>query len=155
MLAKQIIGSQNNQTLDFCGSTAESSGGSPDAVTVTTTLIRSETGLSSMREANNIPTVAVVGGTLGGALGLILLAAILAAIYVRKRFLRHQCSGASNMADDTTSLARLVTGPGTTATGIAAAASPPRRAPGIQQALLLSRRYLTLFNRVCDTIDTV
>lgn len=142
MLAKQIIGSQNNQTLDLCGSTEGGGSGSPVTVTVTTTLDRSgATGLSLKSGADSSEMVAVVGGTLGGALGLVLLAGILAAVYVRKRILRHRCSRHSDVPEDMTSLVDSSTrSPTRTATGAITDSTSRPSGPGMRQPPL-SRAY--------------
>ena len=142
MLAKQIIGSQNNQTLDLCGSTEGGGSGSPVTVTVTTTLDRSgATGLSLKPGADSSEMVAIVGGTLGGALGLVLLAGILAAVYVRKRILRHRCTRDSDVPEDMTSLVDSSTrSPRHTATGAVTASTSRPSGPGMRQPPL-SRAY--------------
>lgn len=93
VLAKQNLATHNDQSLDFCPNNTGIS-----TISHTTTAwvtITSQVTSQTSTEKVNRDTVAVVGGALGGATALVLLGAIVAVIYIKKRYMA-QCSR-SNM----------------------------------------------------------
>ncbi|KAH9935280.1 uncharacterized protein B0H18DRAFT_975092 [Fomitopsis serialis] len=93
-LAKQDPALHNNQSLDSCTSTSST----PITVTLSGTNTPSILPPTSAVGGKS-DTVAVVGGSLGGALGLVLLGAIIVVHYVKRRRLR-QSRSAVGVADD-------------------------------------------------------